>query len=124
MAFTDAQRVQIRYFMGYPQLYLQTYSILEMALNAIEQKAEMSALVLELVASLQNIDAELLNGLKYIKVDRVDNIMNTSRMAHINILRSEGRRLVNRLGATLNTSRRADVFGTTSGNVSNSLTIV
>lgn len=120
MAFTEQQRVDIRMYMGYPALYLQVYSLLEMAMDAIEQVADSQQRVIDLLASLGVVDAQITDAYNRIQADQVGE-MKIGRMSEINILRSEGRRLVGRLSAILNVEPRLDAFGEAKRNKSNYL---
>jgi hypothetical protein len=109
MGFTEAQKVQVRVYLGWPALYLQTYSALEYAMQAIENKVDSFNQVIVLIGQLNVVDAQLTDAYRRIKADQIGEIK-IGRMSEINILRSEGRRLVGRLAALLNTSIREDAF--------------
>lgn len=122
--FTELEKVDIRCFLGWPAIYLQVYSALEYSIQAVESKPETEAKVREILAVLNAFDVRLSNAYCSIKADQVGDIK-IGRMSEINILRSEARRYVGRLGALLNVGIREDAFGgyARSSN-SNAMTIV
>lgn len=60
MAFTEAQRVKIRRYLGAPAVYLTDEPLLENAMNAVELKPDSQAEALVLLAALDTLDAKLL----------------------------------------------------------------
>ena len=60
MAFTEAQRVKIRQYLGAPALYLSEEPLLENAMSGVEQKPDSEAAVIALLAQLDTLDAKLL----------------------------------------------------------------
>jgi hypothetical protein len=60
MAFTEAQRVKIRRYLGAPAVYLDCEPLLENAMSAVELKPDSQAEALVLLAALDTLDAKLL----------------------------------------------------------------
>ncbi len=107
-ALAEADRVQVRLYVGASAIFRQLWPALENAMTAVQAVADgggrpdgsTQALVLSLVASLQAIDAarlSLTTKLHAVRVDelQVDPVRGTA------VLRSEGRILVGRLCWTL-----------------------
>jgi hypothetical protein len=60
MAFTEAQRVKIRRYLGAPALYLSAEPLLENAMSGVELKPDSEAEAIALLATLDTLDAKLL----------------------------------------------------------------
>lgn len=121
MAFAESDRVQIRLYLGYPQIWLQADPRLESAITNIQSisdggtrpnpspsAAEVQAL--SLVTQLQGVDTALtaLNGLVGVTEATGDAKLDTAREDAR--LRAAGRMLVNRLSAIFDTVPGRDVF--------------
>lgn len=113
MAFTEAQKVKIRYYLGWGDRFRQSDSALEQAMLAVEQNSDtVDFIVDELIVDLEAITESLVDARKRLKAAKVGSI--TLPMANeIAMLRSEGRRLANSLASTLSVETRQDVFSGT-----------
>ena len=110
MAFTEAQRVKIRLYLGWSARFHQFDSRLEQAMNAVDTLADTETEVEAILADLATIETELADAhgrLKAMKVGSID----LPGHKEIQALRSEGRRHVGRLAATLGVEVRHDAFG-------------
>jgi len=113
MALSDAQRADVRLYLGWPARFLQTDSALELAMRALETTPESEALVTSLLASLADVDVKLEAAHARLKAAKVGSIeLNGAELVQ---LRGEGRRFAGRLAALLGVEIRVDVF---SGNPS------
>lgn len=119
-AFTEAERVTIRGYLGYSGLWLQADPRLENAITVVQAIANggtrpddsTEVAIRTLLTSLQTIDARLSDLWDQAHARGVDEVrVNPARGAAI--LRMEGRRLVHRLARHLDTQPRADVFSST-----------
>jgi len=117
MAFVEADRVQIRTYLGYAGIFVQADPRLEAAIGAIQSVADggnrpdntTELAVKAIVVDLQSIDTQL----KALwapslatKADDVDLDVPRARA----MMCAEGRRMVNRLSVALNTKPVRDVF--------------
>lgn len=110
MAFTSAQRISIYQYLGYAARFHQVYSFIEYAIGSIETNPDAEALVITYLGELADIDTRLTDAYRRIKADQIGEIKLTGAK-EINILRSEGRRLVNRLASIMGVVPVADVYG-------------
>lgn len=111
MAFTLAERVKIRFYLGWSARFHQTDSRLEQALNAVDMDVDTLAFIrTDLMVRLDDIRTKLTAAhgrLKAMKVGSID-LPGGNEIA---MLRSEGRRHASSLAATLGVSVKHDVFG-------------
>ncbi len=124
MALTEAQRLQVRLFLGWQDGFGQFDSRLEQALNHVNNRPELLALVTNaldgdppgLLACLQDIDTKLRASHPRLKASVVGSI--TLNPGEVKQLRSEGTRFVKRLAAIIGVEVRSNPFssGTASGN--------
>lgn len=110
MALTDAQKADIRYYLGYSMRFHQSDSRLEMAMRALEEDSDAETLVLADIARLKAIDLKFEAAYDRLKVMQVCDIK-LAHKAELCSFRSEGRRVVGRIAATLGVPVRHDVFG-------------
>lgn len=116
MALTEAQRLQVRLFLGWQDGFGQFDSRLEQALNHVNSRPELEALVTNaltgdppgLLACLQDIDTKLRASHSRNKASVVGSI--TLNPAEIQRLRSEGSRFVGRLAAIIGVEVRHNPF--------------
>lgn len=109
MALTAANKADIRYFLGWSARFHQSDSRLEQAMSALDTELEAQALVLADIVKAKDIDTRLTDAylrLKAIKLGSIDLPVRNE----IDLLRSEGRRFVGRIAATLGVEVRHDVF--------------
>ena len=117
MAFTEADRVNIRIYLGFGSLFLQADSRLESAISAIQSVADggtrptsdaetsLKAILTKLQAIDNNIDSlAVQQGATAVDEIKVDAARELAR------LRMVGRSYVNRMALMLDTFPRADVF--------------
>lgn len=114
MAFTSAQKAKIRFYLGYPQVYLFANPRLESALDVIGANVDQSALVVALLAKLdaQNeefIDAAGAAGLRTLDKDDVGFFDGNSVILGN---ASVGRTLCNQLSITCGVPIANDIYGT------------
>lgn len=118
-ALTDAQRAQIRFYLGWPSRFHQIDSGLEQAMSAIDMGDDESYAVITrafthtdgpgLLASLKDVDAKLLTADDSLEVEQVGTIKLNLR-DKVALLRSKGRQFAGRLAALLSVELRHDVF--------------
>lgn len=110
MAFTEPEKVKIRYYLGWGDRFRQTNSALEQAILAVENNSDTVDYITDtLLADLDSIITSLVDARKRLKAAKVGSI--ALPMANeIAMLRSEGRRLAQSLAATLNVQTNHDVF--------------
>ena len=85
-ALTEAQRVKVRLYLGWPDRFFQTQPVLEQAMNAVDsllsssvpaQAAHGAATLAELVTALANaaaLDAQLVDAATRLKAAKVGSI--------------------------------------------------
>jgi len=116
MALTDAQKAEIRMFLGWTPRYGQVDDALTRALSAIETFPADESLITNaigddppgLLVSIKDVDAKLVNAHGRLKADNVGSIQ--LNRAELRQLRSEGKRLVGRLAGILGVEVRGDPF--------------
>lgn len=111
MAFTDAQKAQIRRYLGYPDVYRQANPRLESALNLVGDRPDSKALIEADLAALMTLETKLTAAQAYGGLKRVDDIEFYPNAAQTKSLRDEGRRVVGRISITMGVAPAADVFG-------------
>lgn len=109
MAFTEAQRVQIRLFLGWPARYFQEESALEQSMNGIENEPDTVASVVVILARIADIDAKVTACYTRIKALKVGGIGLTGQL-ELGALRSEGMRVTSHLASTLGIEIRNDYW--------------
>ena len=118
MAFTESDRVKIRTYLCYPQLFLQADPRLESAISAVQSIADggtrpddsAELYVKAIVTDLETVDTKLKALWGPALATRADDVSLDVPRARA-MLCAEGRRLVNRLAAQLDTRPLRDVFG-------------
>jgi hypothetical protein len=108
-ALTEAQKADIRLYVGWSARFHQEDSRLEHALLSLDANAAAQALVLDLVTACKAIDTGLTAAHSRLKASEVGSIK--LNPAEITARRSEGRRLVGRICAILDVEPHHDVFG-------------
>jgi hypothetical protein len=113
MALTNAQRVEIRRCLGWSARFRQFDSRLEMAFNALDamfaEDPDTTTLVLGLLPKIAAVEAELLDAHTNLQAEKLGSI-SLDGAKQIAVLRSEGRRFVGQLSATLGVPVRHDIF--------------
>jgi hypothetical protein len=119
-AFTEAERVQIRRYLGFSRLRTQYNPLLESAITSVQSEAnggslptaDTETLIRSLLASLVTLESKLVTLWSQAAALAVDEVKVDPVRAAM-FLRSEGRRLVTALSHALDTPPRADVFSST-----------
>jgi hypothetical protein len=123
MSFTNAEKVQIRLSLGWPNQYFQTDSKLEMSILAIESDADATTLARLLLAQLLAIDTSLTDSYKRIKANEVGSIVLPGFM-EIKSLRSEGKRIVGRMAAIFGVGIKHDIYAGYADTIMHRFTVV
>ena len=100
MAFTDTQRAQIRYWLGWPAVFRQTFSELEQAMSAIATFPETQVLIEGDLANLANLETLIQGVYQRLQATEVGTIR-LEAQKELMTLRSEGRRFSGRIARTL-----------------------
>lgn len=116
MPLSDAQRVAVRLYTGWPDGFGQWDARLEQAMNHVDNRPALLAQLTNaatgdppgLLAQLALIDSRLFGAHGRLKAHAVGSI--TLNPAELLSLRGEGRRLVGRLCSLLGVERQTDVF--------------
>ena len=114
MALTEAQRVKVRFYLGWSARFHQTDSRLEQAMNAIAAEAETQTQVETQLTALDDITTKLTASHARLKALQVGSIQLPGAL-EVSVLRSEGRRHAGALAATLGVDVRHDAFGYSRG---------
>jgi hypothetical protein len=109
MALSEAQRVQIRFYLGWSARFHQFDSRLEQALNAVETLADTQTQIEAVLTDLDDIVTKLKASYDRIRAMKVASIELPGKL-EIGLLRSEGRRNVGSLAAILGVEVRHDIF--------------
>lgn len=113
MAFTSAQKAQLRRYLGYPDLWRYKNTRLEGAMDAAGEDPDASALVIADLASLAAIDAKFqAKGMSSAGIKRVDEIEFFEGGAVVEGIVRIGRIIIGRISATLGVPLYADYYGT------------
>lgn len=111
MAFTEAQRVEVRRYLGWPSRYFQVDTRLETGMNSVEMHAETKASVEATLAALAVVEAAVTAAYPRLRAKQVGSIALPGG-GEIGMLRSEGRRLTHVLAGYFGVEVRPDaVFG-------------
>lgn len=113
MAFTEAQKVKLRLYLGYPDTFQQNNTRLESAFTVIGGRAATQTEVESVLASLANIETTIVSsltsaGLKSVGRGAVEWYQN----AEIKAKRNEGRAYCGRLSIIFGVPLAGDAFGT------------
>ena len=113
MAFSEAQRLDIRFYLGWSDRYFHTDSRLEMAMNGAEARADTVTKVVELLVSLNLMwKTTLPAAYSRLKATQVGSIT-LPGSGEIQMLRSEGRRTSGALASLLGVGVRHNVWSAT-----------
>lgn len=112
MALTDAQKAQVRRYLGYPDVNRQSHHVLEGALTSLSTDGE--SLVSDLLTQLATIQTKLTSSHDRQKVLKAEEVTLAGDL-EIRALRAEGARLVQDLGVTLDVPPRRHPFSSGSG---------
>lgn len=114
MALTEAQRVSIRFYLGWSARFHQTDSRLEQAMNAVDGLPDTQTQVESVLTDLGDVSDKLKDAYDRLKALKVGSIELPGKN-EIALLRSEGRRHAGSLASILGVEVRHDVFGTGKG---------
>lgn len=114
MALSDANKAQVRRYLGYPDINRSSHSGLENAMTALSSEGE--TVVTGVLTQLDTIQTSLQGEWAYLRVQRAEDVTLNSAGA-LRALRAEGRRLAEELAATLDVQVNRDIFsgGSSSG---------
>lgn len=111
MPFSDAQKTQIRRYLGYPDVYRQANTRLESAIDVVGGRPDTQALIEADLAALATIETKLngtvLSSAGVKKVDEIEFFQN----GNVSVTRNEGRRICGRMSVTFGVPLASDVFG-------------
>lgn len=118
MAFSEADRVKIRSYLGYAQIFLQADPRLESAMTAVQSIADggtrpdnsAELYIKAIVVDLESVDTRLKSLHAPALATKADDVSLDVPRARA-MLCAEGRRIVNRLSVQLDTRPQRDVFG-------------
>lgn len=114
MAFTEAQKAQVRLALGYPFVHQDRNSRLEIAFDLLGANAEAQAQAEGILAALADVTAALVDSLSSAGLKRAEDIewyQSAQGSAAIGQKRAEGRRHCNQLSILLGVPIMADMFG-------------
>jgi len=111
MALTNAQKVSVRFYLGYQGRFYQVDSKLEQAMSAIDDadlETRINAVIVELDAIDARRSAVRVNG----GIAQVDEVQFQPGNASLNAIIAEGSMLVGRLAALFGVEVRHNPFST------------
>jgi hypothetical protein len=117
VAFTDAQRVKIRLYLGYPIINRYRDPRLEGAIDVVGQEPEAQAQAEAILTTIASVDTSLASSLTtagFKRVDKIEWYPNGSSSGPgpaISAKRAEGRRHVGRLSTLMGVPIGDDYFG-------------
>jgi hypothetical protein len=115
MAFTEAQKVKIRLFLGFPDVFQDNNARLESAIDVIGTRSDTQTEVETLLVNLAAADAKvngLLTSAGIKKVDEVEFFPSSSGSSSVTDARSYGRLWASRLSIIFGVPLQGDAFGT------------
>lgn len=112
MALTEAQRVQVRLFMGWSARFFQFDSELEQAMNSLDANPDTEAVIVTLIGECQRIDTAIVAAEGRFRADAVGSITLTQGR-ELELLRSRGRQFSGRIASVLGVPIRHDVWSGT-----------
>lgn len=111
MALTAQQRAEVRRVLGWSAQYSQTDSALEGAFDGLATEPEHETQVIELLADIALVRAQLIDSRKRLKATKVGSIELDTMRKEMAALRWEGMRLTGELASIMGVERRNNVFG-------------
>lgn len=109
MPFTADQKAKIRFYLGYQERWIFTYTALESQLADGALSAETVTIATGILTDLAAVDASLISARARLKALKVGSIELPGK-GEIVTLCSEGRRLVARLASIFGVEVRVDVY--------------
>lgn len=113
MAFTDTQKAQIRFYLGYQERFIWRLPLLETQLMDGVLSSDTEGIAISILSDLATIDTGLVDARSRLKAKKVEDI-DLPGFDEIESLRDEGRRMVNRLAAIFGVDVNWDVYGESS----------
>lgn len=111
MAFTLAEKVRIRFYLGWSDRFHQFDSRLEQAMSAVEANPDTETFIRDaIMVDIEDIRTKLKDAHGRLKAMKVGSI-NLPGQNELMLLRMEGRRHVGSLAATFGVEVRHDIFG-------------
>jgi hypothetical protein len=107
MAFTEAEKVQIRKWLGWSDRFLQVDSALERAMQAVGDRVDSATEVRAVLAEIQTIKAEIVSARRRLKAHAVGTILLTGE-GEIDTLRGVGMTLSKQLATMFGVETRTN----------------
>lgn len=107
---SDADKANIRWYLGWGGQFFLVDSQLEQAMNAVASDNNLCTLLQNEIAACQTVDAEIDGAHRRLRYEQAEEIKYRG-MQEVISLRSEGRRHVSRISLALRTPVRGDVYG-------------
>lgn len=115
---TDEEKADIRFYLGYPDVYQQLNPRLESALDVVGNKSYQMTKVRSILLKLKEVEEKMSEydsiletaGIK--RVEEIEFFNDKEAKNKESTLKSEGRRLVNQLSIIFGVPAVNDVFGT------------
>lgn len=116
MAFDEATRVQVRFSLGFSDVFRQNDPRLEGALDVVQDRPDTVTLIQTILANIQTVQTSVLTSLSGAGLKRAEDIEwyegnGPSGSAYIDGQRSIGRQFCNQLSIILGVPLQADIFG-------------
>lgn len=108
MSFDATQKANIRFYLGYQDQFRDVNTSLESQMSAGAISAEAVTIVVGILASLAQVDADLIAARKRLKASKVGSIMLNSR--ELDMLKGEGGRFVGRLASIFGVRPLRDIY--------------
>lgn len=114
MAFTDAQKENIRFYMGYPQVYIYANPRLENAMDLVGNSATLVTKVQAIIDSLTSANTSLSKALATAGLKRAEEIEWYGNQGQnvVSILKSQGKMYCVQLSVIFGVPLANNVFGT------------
>ena len=114
MAFSEAQRVKIRFYLGYPDLYRYRDHRLESAIDVVGGRPETQALVETVLDAIADVETSVGSSLSTAGLKRAEDVewyQAGTAGSQIEGKRAEGRAHCSRLSIILGVTLAGDAFG-------------
>lgn len=117
MAFTAAQKVKLRLYLGYPSIFRYRDSRLESVLDVVGEDAEAKAEIEALMASILTIETSLTSSLGTAGLKRAEDIewyqagSGSSVTPEMSAKYAEGKRFINRISLMLGVPLYGQYYG-------------
>lgn len=121
MALSNADKAQVRYYLGYSGRFYQVTTVLEQAMIAIDTDADIVTLIQSILVTLADVDTRITDALSRLKALRLEGDAVLPGMGEIGGLRSHGRMYAGRMAAILGVPIVRNPFSTSNGGADPSL---